>query len=167
MKKILSFILDWVYQFPQMLMGAILVKVLKAKKRIHITNDGRQIEWHCFERNTKFSNYISGVSLSIYIILSDPTDETILHEHGHSTQSLILGWLYLPIIGLWSVSCNLIDRYLHKDWSRYDRIYWYYIICKCERWADKLGKVDRKEVLRKIPRPSDAKYPAMENQKVA
>ena len=59
----------------------------------------------------------------------------IKHELGHYKQSLMLGWLYLPVIAAPSMIWNVWGhkRALKKDpnISYYD--YW------CEHWADKLG----------------------------
>jgi len=164
-----NFFKYWVWQFPQMLIGFMLVKVLKAEKRTYTRKDGKEIIWYCFERNNWFSNFISGVSLAIFILLSENADdETIEHEYGHSIQSCYLGWLYLFTVGIYSsIFCNMWQRWFQKNWNQYDRHYWYYIIKWCERWADKLGGVDRVSVLKRIPRPSDAKFPAQENQRVA
>jgi hypothetical protein len=144
MNKIKFFLLNWIWQFPQMLLGAILTGILKAQKRL-VEINGKEIYYCHFERNTKFSRFISGVSLGTIILLSDDNDNdvTILHESGHSIQSLYLGWLYLPVIGLYSaLFCNLWDRWFHQKWTREERSKWYYSRW-CEAWADKLGGVER------------------------
>jgi hypothetical protein len=142
MKKILLF----VWQLPQMLLGAVLVKVLKAGKRVTAVEvGGRRIAYWHFKRNTKFSQFISGVSLACFILLSDNNNNetTIRHEYGHSIQSKYLGWFYLPVIGIYSaVFCNLWDRWFHKHWPHDKRMKWYYSRW-CEAWADKLGGVVR------------------------
>ena len=160
MNKIVRFFVYWVWQFPQMALGAILVKILGASKQGIITKDGRIIIYWYFERNNWFSKFISGVSLAVFILLSDNNDnETVEHEHGHSMQSLYLGWLYLPVIGIYSaVFCNLWDRLFHKDWNGYDRRYWYYKTRWSEKWADELGGVDRNGVLARMHRPENAKW---------
>jgi len=52
---------------------------------------------------------------------------------GHQKQSLYLGWLYLIIIGLPSVTGNLLNRVIDFDYYKQP---W-------EAWADKLGGVKR------------------------
>jgi hypothetical protein len=102
-----------------------------------------------FERNGRFSKFFSGGSFGRYIILPPRKDMffTVPHEYGHSIQSLYLGWLYLPVVGIYSaVFCNLWDRLFHKNWPSHDRQYWYYNRWT-ERWADKLGGVDRDKAL--------------------
>ena len=107
---------------------------------------------------------ISGFSMGMYICLNSAHDlGTLRHELGHCDQSKKLGWLYLPVVGIYSaVFCNLWDRWFHKAWNRYDRLYWYYMTRWTEKWADRLGKVDREKMLANVPRPSSARYPAME-----
>jgi hypothetical protein len=154
-----NFLLIWVWQFPQKLLGTILIRILKAEKRYL-----NHVAYWYFTRNSKFSQYISGVSLADVILLSDNNSaaETVFHEHGHSWQSMYLGWLYLPLIGVYSAAfCNLWDRKFHKNWCQYDRSYWYYKTRWTEKWADKLGKVNRDAVLCKNKRPENAKYPAV------
>ena len=168
--KLKRFFLCRVWQFPQMLAGFILVKITKAEKRVLITPEGKRIEWWCFKRDTKFTRFISGVSLAAYILLSDDNcnEATIKHEHGHSIQSVYFGWLYLPVIGIGSaVFCNMWQRRFQKDWNYYDRHYWYYMTRWTEKRADKLGGVDRMAVLRRIPRPANARYPAAPGQREA
>lgn len=94
----------------------------------------------------------SGISLGDYVILdkwyagrmSKKTEQAISHEYGHQKQSLILGWLYLPLVGLPSICRNIWDRLFHKKWSASRRERWYYSGYP-ERWADILGGVIRDE----------------------
>lgn len=81
--------------------------------------------------NTKYN---FGVSLGKYVILCKKRSfNDILHEGGHQKQSLYLGWLYLPLIGLPSVIGNLLNRFIPFDYYKQP---W-------EAWADKLGEVHR------------------------
>lgn len=92
----------------------------------------------------------AGVSLGQYIIL-DPIYKqfdinslinTVKHEYGHKIQSKYLGWLYLPLVGIPSVCNNIWDRLFHKKWDNAKREKWYYSKYP-EKWADKLGGVNR------------------------
>ena len=69
------------------------------------------------------------------------TDD-VYHEYGHQIQSKRLGWLYLLIIGLPSISFNILDMIIHRNWSPLDRMRWCYKL-PWEANADKLGGVDR------------------------
>lgn len=126
-------ILLYIWQLPQNLLGLLVILFTKAEK----TNP---FYW-------RTSKYNLGVSLGRYIIFGAVSDryikwQTVKHEQGHQKQSLYLGWLYLLVIGLPSVIGNLYDRIAHKRWSYEDREKWYYNQ-PWEKWADKLGGVDR------------------------
>ena len=158
MKRVLHVLL-WVWQLPQHLLGLLLIKMLKAEER---ASEG--IVWYYFEQRGWFSGSISGMSLGMYIIIPQRNDYsfTVPHEGGHSRQSEFLGPLYLIIVGIYSaVFCNLWDRWFHKSWCNYDRVYWYYKTRWTERWADKLGVIDRDAYLVNCSRPADARFPAV------
>jgi hypothetical protein len=57
------------------------------------------------------------------------------HEYGHTRQSRILGWLYLPVVGLPSITINLLSR--RVTWFRRH----YYDLFP-ERWANRLAHVE-------------------------
>ena len=77
---------------------------------------------------------LGSVSLGKYIIVSENFSyNTIMHELGHCIQSMYLGWLYLPIIGIPSIIWACIYKYTNKDY------YWFYT----EKWADKLANIKR------------------------
>ncbi|GHU24761.1 hypothetical protein FACS1894164_12160 [Spirochaetia bacterium] len=85
-----------------------------------------------------------GVSLGEFILLANRYNETtVKHEYGHTRQSLMLGPLYLLVIGIPSaVFNNLWDRLFHKKWTSADRSRWYYNRLP-EKQADRLGGVVR------------------------
>ena len=80
------------------------------------------------------------VSLGEFIFLApfDRDDEEMLkHEMGHRAQSRLLGWLYLPVIGLPSIIWNICFRvYRERRGISYYAFY-------TEKWADRLGGVER------------------------
>ena len=62
--------------------------------------------------------------------------DILVHEYGHTMQSLILGPLFLIVIGLPSITWAFLpvfDRLRAKKGLSY---YWLY----CEKWATSLGK---------------------------
>ena len=93
----------WIWCFPQMLLGLFIKIVTKARKQ----------DDHYHYRYRRGS-----VSLGEYVFLcpshqGDPI--TLRHEMGHRTQSRMLGWLYLPIIGLPSfIWCECFKGYRKK-----------------------------------------------------
>ena len=129
------------WQLPQLILGAIVKKVCKAKP-ITTYKDATVYSW----------NLLGGMSLGKYIFvpftgeLLTPAgffinkkyaEQMIKHEYGHTVQSKILGWLYLIVIGLPSlIWANCFVKYRAKTGKSYYSFY-------TEKWADKLGEVER------------------------
>lgn len=114
----------WLWQFPQNLLGLIVIKLGKANRYWQHT---RIYTCHLF---------YAGVSLGKYIVFDNRReidDNDVKHEMGHQKQSLYLGWFYLLIIGIPSVIGNLLYRI--KKFNYYNQPW--------EKWADKLGNVKR------------------------
>jgi len=61
-------------------------------------------------------------------------DRLVVHEYGHTIQSLLLGPLYLPVIGLpsalWSTRGSRLRRERHLPYS----------VFFTEKWANRLGE---------------------------
>ena len=113
------------WQFPQYLLGLIIC-ICCFRKIKHILPCGDSVI-------VRIEGFPGGISLGPIIIVATGSDQkTIKHELGHSIQSLYLGWLYLPVIGIcsgiWALVCNDISKY-YEFWT--------------EKWADKLGGVKR------------------------
>ena len=85
-------------------------------------------------------SFPGGISLGLYILMNDWSGKhTKDHEWGHTRQSLRWGWLYLPTVGLVSITwCGL--RNISKKLRSRD----YYSIWP-ENNADKYGGVKRYE----------------------
>lgn len=115
----------WIWCFPQMLLGYLVKSIADA------VPCGNHFEY--------FLN-CGSVSLGEYVFLCPAhwDDETTLkHEFGHRTQSRILGWLYLPIVGIPSIVwAGCFKKYRKRHNVSYYDFY-------TERWADKLGGVRR------------------------
>jgi len=85
-----------------------------------------------------------GISLGAFIFIdADITkpdaskSNFINHEYGHTLQSILLGPLYLFVIGLPSIIwARFFDKWRHKHKKSY---HWFYI----ERLADKFGGIKR------------------------
>ena len=128
MKKSIIEILLYIWQIPQNLAGLILVLVLQPET--------------CFQTQGVRLYYASsmrgGISLGQYIIINDKymdyKGDTEMHEIGHHVQSLYLGPLYLFVIGIPSL--------LWAAWWNSGRGMSYYSFYT-ERWADRLGGVER------------------------
>lgn len=121
------FLILW--QLPQFLIGDLVL--------LFIRIDGvRMIDGRMYVYSDRMKG---GISFGNVIILSsrhydDDVDMTEKHEYGHSVQSLYLGWLYLVVIGIPSL---LWAAFYDGESSGYYRFY-------TERWADRLGGVERK-----------------------
>lgn len=112
----------FLWQLPQNVLGFLAAQALGAERQ----DDGT---WAHGRRG------LSSVSLGNYIILRTPCadrERTLMHERGHQRQSLYLGWLYLPLIGLPSAAGNVLHRAFDFD----------YYAQPWERWANRLGGIE-------------------------
>jgi hypothetical protein len=123
MKIVFQSILLYVWQLPQNILGEILTLCYR-------TGKGR--DYHGIRLH--YSDTIpGGISLGRHIILNRKyrnDDDEKRHEWGHTRQSMMLGWLYLIVIGLPSIIwASRRRRDYYSFWT--------------ERWADRLGGVNR------------------------
>ena len=127
--RIISKIVLFIWQMPQEFVGFYMLVFYFGWHKITKTQP--------FNTSTIFriSGLKGGLSLGRFIFVEKLDYKLICHEYGHSRQSKILGPLYLIVIGLPSLIWAWIYSY---SWKK--SYYWFYT----ERWADKLGKVDRK-----------------------
>lgn len=115
-----------IWQLPQVIVG-FFVRLFTGAQRWNeasVEYDRRIFTW----------KLTSGISLSTYYIIvrQNADSNTIKHEKGHTIQSLILGPLYLIVIGLPSIIwAGLIYKHTNKSYC------WFYT----EVWANKLGGV--------------------------
>lgn len=131
--------LSYLWQLPQNLLGLLLIAFYRPERK-HILSNGNVI---CYAFRMK-----GGISLGKYSIVNvchyredmgeSLKRDTVRHEAiGHAKQSLYLGWLYLPIVGLQSIVwAMLYDRIVTPTKNGYYQ-FW------TERWADRLGGVKR------------------------
>ncbi len=122
--RAICFLWNIIWGFPQSLIGFVLFlgNIRKPHKMYH---SAVVTEW----------NYGGSVSLGIFMFVSRGRRELYCHEYGHTVQSMMLGPLYLPIIGLPSViwaGFPPLCRYRVKRQMSYYRLY-------TERWANFLG----------------------------
>ena len=124
-------ILLGLWQLPQNLLGLLFVVILK--KNIY------EIRNYPEAGVFLVSGSFTGISLGRYVLLnmnSYQLEKTIKHELGHSKQSKYLGWFYLLVVGLPSITMNIMTRW---KWLKPEKYYkrW------PESWADNLGGVER------------------------
>ena len=121
-------VLKFIWQLPQIVAAFIYYCYLKSIDEI--------IDTCTYQGTTVFIKRASkgSVTLGQVIFLSPrATDSTVKHEWGHTRQSLILGPLYLIIIGIPS----LLWCATHKVIAPNKNYNWLYT----ESWADRLGGV--------------------------
>ena len=121
-----------VWQLPQNLLGLVVGWFLKGKKRLP-GFPGIPPTVHVVAAR----NMYGGISLGNFVYLRPPAYEKMVrHEYGHCLQSRLLGPFYLPVIGLPSLLWAL--------WWNPGRPVGYYSFVT-ERWADRLGGVERRK----------------------
>lgn len=127
LKAVKNFLIDWVWQLPQNIIGILYKKYL-----------GNSISNRMYDSKNNCYIYIKdsngGVTLGKYIFVYKRYKDlnwVINHETGHVKQSRILGPLYLFIIGIPSIIWAATHRKIapNKDY------YWLYT----ESWANKLA----------------------------
>ncbi len=132
MKTIVKILL-YVWQLPQNLLGILLTLYYVGEVRTYSIDAYCDFELHLSKKMH------GGISLGRYIILNPlHGSNTLMHEAGHYRQSLMLGWLYLAVIGLPSIVWATMHTYCKRISERYDYYSFY-----TERWADELGGVER------------------------
>ena len=129
-----------IWQLPQNLLGALLFWWYRRNSESHTgTFYGLRVLYS--------DRMHGGLSLGKYVILPlsagmspecewpKSVEDLHCHEWGHSWQSRLLGWLYLPFVGVQSIAHAFLhdrhceDKEYHHFWT--------------ERWADRLGGVER------------------------
>lgn len=131
--KLFVEILLWIWQAPQNIIGLVFRLIYGGYPLYPLMYK------HCVV--VQRPNFPGGISLGRTIMvkrayISGYKDNPKLwdHEHGHAIQSMYLGPLYLLVIGLPSV----LWAWIHTPKSNVS-YYWFYT----EKWADKLGGVER------------------------
>jgi hypothetical protein len=97
MKKLLFWIWQWTWGFPQSFVG--LIVFLVCSKCPH--------GWYRGCITTRWNNRGS-MGMGMFLFLGTEDSQVRVHEFGHSVQSLILGPLFLPVMGIPSfLWCNI------------------------------------------------------------
>lgn len=134
MKQFFFRLWQWTWGFPQTLLGF----VIKCMNR-----EQPSFEYHgCIVTRWKAKG---SMGVGMYLFLSeksfDGKSDVLVHEFGHAVQSVILGPLFLPVMGLPSILwCNLPPciRLRKEKGVSYYRFY-------PERSANYLGKLVSKD----------------------
>lgn len=130
MKWIKMFML-WIWQIPQNYIAFFICGVL-----------GPLCTYGGIYNNKSLiisNNILSNFSLGDYIFIKPNTPEKgIRHELGHSYQSQLLGWFYIPVIAIPSITHNIV----HSIISKFGKA-WNYYSFYTEKWADKLSESEK------------------------
>lgn len=132
MKTFLFRLWQWTWGFPQTLLGAVLYLIHRNKP--HGLYHGSVVTYWDIPGSL-------GVGMFLFIGKSTDVSSILVHEYGHAVQSLILGPLFLPIMGLPSfIWCNVpyFQRLRREKNISYYRFY-------PESTANFLGKLVTKE----------------------
>ena len=132
MNKFLFWLISFTWSIIQNLIGLAIFLFCKfVLKFPTITfNNAKVVEWN---------NQYGSVSLGSFIFVTDIDDlELVSHERGHTTQGMILGPLFLLIIGLPSVIwAACFAEYRRKSGKTYYEFY-------TESWANKIAGLDKR-----------------------
>lgn len=132
---VIYWLLQWTWGIAQNLVGLTLF-FANINGHHYLYHGAVVTVWKCKRGN---------VSLGMFIFVNEPLDEsaclaryesTRIHEYGHTVQSIILGPLYLLVIGLPSLLwCGLAPCRSYRG-RRGVSYYAFYP----ERWANYLGE---------------------------
>ena len=123
-------VIRFIWQLPQNIIALIYYYYLLLSKQLIVPTLGKHDKVKIYTKKSP-----GCVTLGDYIFLSPmSSNHTLKHELGHAKQSLILGPLYLIIIGIPSI----VWAMLHKVIAPNKSYYWFYT----ESIANKLGKTD-------------------------
>ena len=108
MKTFLFRLWQWTWGFPQTLLGAVLYLIYRKCEHRHF-HGAVVTHWPV--------GGSLGVGMFLFLGKSAEPEQVLVHEYGHAVQSLILGPLFLPVMGIPSfLWCNLKPcRKLRKE----------------------------------------------------
>lgn len=118
-----------IWQLPQYIVGLIYFWYLYRNNKLLTVL--KEKDWTVYYKTS-----CGSVTLGSFIFATSvATEKTIKHESGHTKQSLILGPLYLLVIGIPSILWAWSHRWIAPN-KPYN---WFYT----ENLADKLGGVSQ------------------------
>jgi hypothetical protein len=108
LRAVLFHLVQWTWGLPQNLVGLLLLPFLRGERRRY---HGALVTVY---RKQRLINNNAGFSLGSFIFIPETwsaydKEHIVVHEYGHTVQSLILGPLYLFVVGL--PSCIWMHRY--------------------------------------------------------
>ena len=131
--RVVYYILQWTWGLPQNLAG-LAVRIFARGKPAGFYKGAAVKDWNRED---------GSMALGMFIFMCPGYGErereyVLAHEYGHTIQSIILGPLFLPVIGLPSIlwaSLPACRKYRQTKNVSYYRFY-------PEAWANRLGQPD-------------------------
>ena len=124
MRRFFYWLIQCTWGFLQTLAGAA----------VYAVHAGCRRTWFRCARVT-FWHLDSGLSLGGFLFLPESRPELLVHEYGHTVQSLLLGPLFLPVVGLpsifWAGLPSMVRLRRERHISYYAKF--------PEHWANRLG----------------------------
>lgn len=138
MRRALYYALQWTWGLPQNIAGLLCMLIAS-------TRGGGLRRYRCRGAVVAEWDRYDSMSLGMFILFGHwrgaDSDRVLAHEFGHTIQSIILGPLYLPVIGLPSLLWASVPAFSKLRRKRSLSYYSFYT----EKWADRCGGV------RKLP----------------
>ena len=137
-KRIVYLLIQWTWGLPQNLLAGLLYVILYRSHQHETFHQAYVTFWNhpysmgcgmfIFQGDYSYSHLSAARNAEI-------NSKVLLHEYGHTVQSLILGPLYLPVIALPSLlwaGLPMAKRWRKKHTVSYYKFY-------TENWANKLS----------------------------
>lgn len=132
-------VLLFVWELPQIVLGLLVYACMKARRKVvHVETGKNRVFIHTLN---------TGVSLGWFIFWTpagnrfpELENDCRMHEYGHARQSVMLGPLYLLVVGIPSVMRVFYGKWYYCKYHRYWQGYFWGFP---ENWADKLGGVTK------------------------
>lgn len=137
MKRFLYILLQCTWGAPQTIVGAVVYLIYRRCPHLNFHGAAATLWQHG-----------GSVSLGAFVFVAREQDgawrgecsksemRVLIHEYGHTIQSLILGPLYLVVIGMPSLLWAGLPFFERKRRTLGISYYWLYT----EKWADRLGE---------------------------
>lgn len=127
MQRALALLWQFMWGLPQNMVGGVLYACLFPKHRHGTYRTAFVTEW----------SLDSGLSLGAFIFAPQGMNKAlVVHEYGHTLQSLLLGPFYVPMI----VVPSLVWAGLPACTRFRERRHYSYYRFFCERWANRLAR---------------------------
>lgn len=128
---VLKWISMFTWELPQTLIGFLMFLYFIASgksRRIYVSNNKIIVEMTF----TSWNHSSDSMGHFVFFNVDNYSKYIRRHEFGHSTQSYILGWLYLPLITITSLYGWCLCKASIRSWTDYYKHF-------PENWANKLG----------------------------